>query len=127
MWFCQENLTSALALVFMFKLNGYQQLLSEVSNQRPTGKTPLLMWNQNHGLSQHRERGGESQLVRVTGKCHRRELGHRLDHGGDKLVNRVLGWPGVPGFCSDDQEMEIWTWSEAERSKVQLACNYLPV
>lgn len=79
MWllYCQENLISALALVFMFKLNGYQQLLSEVFNQRPPGKTPLLMWNQNHGLSQHRERGGESQLVRGTGKCHKRELGRR--------------------------------------------------
>lgn len=126
--YCQENLTSALALFFMFKLNGYQQLLSEVFKQKPPGNRPLLMWNKNCDISMQ----GEGRRV-TTSQSHNETLQeracpiHRLDHGGNKLVKKVPDWPGVPGFCSDSQELEIWTWNEAERSKIQLACNYMPV
>jgi len=125
---CQENLTAPLVLVFVFKLNRYQQLLSELFIQRPPRKTLFLIWNQKHGLSQHMESRGEPQLVRVTGKRHKEELGHRMDHGAHKLVNRVPRWPGVPGFHSDSQDLEVWTWSERERfDKIQLAFNYMPL
>lgn len=66
-----------------------------------------MLWKRTHGLSQHRERVGESQLVRATGKHYKRELGHRLAHGGDKLLNSVSDRLGVPGFSSDDQSLEI--------------------
>lgn len=38
--------------------------------------------------------------------------------GRDKWVNRVSVWPGVQGFCSDNQELEKWTWSEAEIKEI---------
>lgn len=102
------------------------QVLSEVFNQRPPGKMPLVMWNYKYGLSQHRERGGESQLLRVTGKCHERQLGHGLDQ---VETNGLIGF--LSGLGSKASALTTRSWRSGhgvkQRSKIQYVCNYMPV
>lgn len=74
----------------------------------------------------------QGEEKRVTASQSHRKMpqetsGTWVGPGRDKLVNRVSVWPEVQGFCSDHQELEVWTWSEAERSKIHLVCNYMPV
>lgn len=76
--------------------------------------TPLLVWDPTFCLSQCRDQGGESQLIRSTRKRHKRELGGGLDHSEDQLFNGVPGWLEAPGFCSDSQELGTQTQSETE-------------
>lgn len=68
-----------------------QWLLSEVkysTNDLPEWR---LWWCGIKTMAWNRERGGESQLPRVTGKCHKKQLGHGVDQirSGEHLVSFI--------------------------------------
>lgn len=121
---CQENLLSAFALVFTFKLNGHWQSPLKYSNSVELhlcwcGIQPFAYLSVGRG---EESLGSSDPQENPT-----RGLGGGLDHGADKLFNGVPGWLEVPGFCSDSQKLGIQTQSETEKSKIQLACNCMSV